>query len=67
LGNLELAETFLRQAYASFPDAEVAAHLGEVLWMRGKRKEARRIWEEALKDSPENELIRSTRQRMEIN
>jgi tetratricopeptide (TPR) repeat protein len=67
LGNLELAETLLRQAYASFPDAEVAAHLGEVLWVRGKRKEARRIWDEALDESPESKIIRATRQRLEAN
>lgn len=67
LGNLELAETLLRQAYTSYPDEEIAAHLGEVLWMRGKRDEARRVWDEALKESPDNPLIRSTRQRLETN
>lgn len=67
LGNLDLAETYLRKAYLLYPDHEVAAHLGEVLWMRGKRKEALKIWAEALQDNPQSQLIRSTRQRMEAN
>lgn len=67
LGNLDLAETYLRKAYLLYPDHEVAAHLGEVLWMRGKRKEARRIWDNALQDNPQSPIIRSTRQRLEAN
>lgn len=67
LGNLDQAETYLRQAYAQYPDHEVAAHLGEVLWVRGERKEARKIWNEALQENPESTLIRSTRQRLEAN
>lgn len=67
LGNLELAERYLRQAYAQYPDAEVAAHLGEVLWVRGKRDEARRVWDEALQETPDSPIIRSTRQRLEAN
>lgn len=67
LGNLELAETYLRQAYVQYPDHEVAAHLGEVLWVRGKRKEARRIWDEALQETPDSPIIRSTRQHLEAN
>ena len=67
LGNLELAERYLRQAYTQYPDAEVAAHLGEVLWVRGKRDEARRVWDEALQQTPDSPIIRSTRQRLEAN
>lgn len=67
LGNLDLAETYLRKAYAQYPDQEVAAHLGEVLWVRGKQKEARQIWNEALKENPDAPLVRSTRQRLEVD
>jgi Flp pilus assembly protein TadD len=67
LGNLDLAETYLRKAYEVYPDDEVAAHLGEVLWVRGKHREARRIWDEALQNDPQSQLIRSTRQRLEAN
>mgnify|MGYP002619568325 CR=1 FL=1 len=65
LGNLELAEELLRRAYAAFPDQEVAAHLGEVLWVQGRQREARKIWDEALKKDPDSPLVRETRQRLE--
>lgn len=67
LGNLDLAADYLRQAYAAYPDPEVAAHLGEVLWAQGKRREARKIWDEALKADPHNDIIPMTRQRLERN
>ena len=59
-GDLAAAETYLRRAYGDQHDAEIGAHLGEVLWVEGKRDEARRIWNEALKNHPENEALRKT-------
>ena len=64
LGNLDQAEAQLRQAYQRFPDHEVAAHLGEVLWHQGKRREARAIWAEALEQQPGSPLLRETLQRL---
>jgi tetratricopeptide (TPR) repeat protein len=64
LGNLEQAEQYLRQAFAGFPDAEVAAHLGEVLWRNGKQREARDIWNQAVKLQPDNAILRETLQRL---
>lgn len=55
----------LRKAYAQFPDDEIAAHLGEVLWVLGERAEARRIWDEALRQHPKSPHIPRTRQRLE--
>lgn len=60
LGNLDEAEHFLRQALERYPDHEVAAHLGEVLWARGKQREARQVWGNALKDQPDSPILRST-------
>ncbi|WP_022961238.1 tetratricopeptide repeat protein [Halopseudomonas pelagia] len=65
LGNLELAEEYLRKAYTAYPDPEVAAHLGEVLWAQGKHREARKIWDKSLKADPENDIVPATRQRLE--
>ena len=62
-GDLAGAETYLRRAYGDQLDAEIGAHLGEVLWVEGKRDEARRIWNEALKNHPENETLRKTARR----
>jgi len=56
----DAALTFLRRAFELRPDAEIAAHLGEVLWVTGARDEARRIWSSALKDSPGNEALQVT-------
>lgn len=59
-GNLKGAAEQLRRAYSGRPDAEIGAHLGEVLWVMGERDEAERIWQESLKASPENETLQST-------
>lgn len=55
----------LRKAYALFPDDEIAAHLGEVLWVQGHRDEARRIWAEALRQHPKSPHIPRTRARLD--
>lgn len=60
LGNLDEAERLLRQALERFPDQEVAAHLGEVLWSNGKQREAKQIWARFLKEQPDSPLLRST-------
>ena len=60
LGNLEQAESLLRRALERFPDHEVAAHLGEVLWARGKQREARKVWAGALKEQPDSAILRAT-------
>ncbi len=64
LGDLVSAERLLREAFSAYPDAEVAAHLGEVLWQQGKHKEARRIWNQALKSQPNNSVLLETMQRL---
>ena len=64
LGNLQEAEAQLRKALERFPDHEVAAHLGEVLWSAGKQREARAIWAKALKDNSDSEVLRETIKRL---
>lgn len=54
LGRLAEARSYLQLAYSRFPDPEVAAHLGEVLWQQGDRAKARAIWQEALERAPDN-------------
>jgi tetratricopeptide (TPR) repeat protein len=63
-GDLKGAARELRRAYGGRPDAEIGAHLGEVLWMLGERDEARRIWDEALKAGPDNETLQKTIKRL---
>ena len=64
LGDLATAERLLREAYNAFPDAEVAAHLGEVLWQLGKHKQAQHVWNTALKSQPNNPILLETIQRL---
>ncbi|HWA38474.1 MAG TPA: tetratricopeptide repeat protein [Burkholderiales bacterium] len=63
-GDLAGAVRELRRAYAGRPDAEIGAHLGEVLWVMGERAEAEKIWKEALESGPENETLQKTIQRL---
>ena len=63
-GNLKGASQTLRRAYNGRPDAEIGAHLGEVLWMLGERNEANRVWQESLKTAPENETLQKTIKRL---
>jgi len=58
LGRLVEAERYLRQAWDMTGNGEIGAHLGEVLWMRGERDEARRIWEKSREDSPDDPVLR---------
>lgn len=57
LKNYEEAVVHLRRALTLFQNDEVAAHLGEVLWVMGDRQEANRVWEEALKIAPESNIL----------
>jgi len=66
-GNGEEAVRLLRKAYASRPDTEIAAHLGEVLWATGRRDEARRIWQDARGRDAANEVLRETLARLKVS
>jgi len=64
LGMYEEARDNLDKAYELFPDHEVAAHLGEVLWVMGEKSQARSVWRKALESQPDSEHIRSTMERL---
>ncbi len=63
LGRLDEALTFLEQAAEKLQDGEVAAHLGEVLWVSGQKEEAKKIWDEALNFAPEHKVLQQTIER----
>jgi tetratricopeptide (TPR) repeat protein len=62
-GKTEDGLKYLQRAYTIRPDAEIAAHLGEVLWVLGRRDEARKVWDEALKKTPDSDILTKTVQR----
>lgn len=53
-GKLDDSVNMLRRAFAGNPDPEIAAHLGEVLWVRGDKSEAKKVWQDSLKANPDN-------------
>lgn len=57
LGNNKEALKYLRRALEIRNDAEIAAHLGEVLWVTGDRQEAESVWNRALRETPDNESL----------
>ena len=65
LGNAQEAIQNLQSAYKLDANAEIAAHLGEVLWVSGNREAARKVWEEALKSEPKDEALLNTMKRLQ--
>lgn len=63
-GHYAQALDYLRRAYQSFPDPEVAAHLGEVLWITGEQDAARAVWQEALSKHANHPVLRETMKRL---
>lgn len=63
LANYDAAITHLRRALSLFQNDEVAAHLGEVLWVVGEKIEAFEIWNKALELAPESEILKNVMQR----
>jgi tetratricopeptide (TPR) repeat protein len=66
LGNKAEALRLLELAFRERPDAEIAAHLGEVLWSLGNKPRALEIWREGLSINRENETLQSTLRRLQV-
>ena len=64
LGRTDEAIQYLRKAFELFPDPEVAAHLGEALWVNGNKQEARSIWNKNLEENPNDSRILDTMERL---
>lgn len=63
LGLYEKSLHWLQKAYAAKPDAEIAGHLGEVLWVSGQKEEAKKIWHKALETAHNKTQLRNIMQR----
>jgi tetratricopeptide (TPR) repeat protein len=57
------ALAILKAAYKAKPDAEIAAHLGEVLWVMGQQREAGTFWREGLLLKADNDTLVETLKR----
>jgi tetratricopeptide (TPR) repeat protein len=65
-GNYQGALDYLTRAYAAFPDPEVAAHLGEVLWVSGDTDKALEVWRGGLMKDPDNAVLAETLDRLQV-
>jgi tetratricopeptide (TPR) repeat protein len=59
-GNIPEALRILEAAFKARPDAEIAAHLGEVLWVSGQTDKAASVWREGLMLKADNETLLET-------
>jgi tetratricopeptide (TPR) repeat protein len=66
-GRYDEALEYLTRAYTEFPDPEVAAHLGEVLWVSGNAEAATTVWQGALQKDPQHQILRETLERLGID
>ncbi len=66
MGNNEQALQYLRRAFGMLQDVEIAAHLGELLWVTGQKQEAQKILQGALKKSPDNKYLQQAIKRLGI-
>ncbi len=64
MGNLDEAEAQLRRAYELRADADIAVHLGEVLWKKGNKEDALALWRAARAKDPRNDALRTTLARL---
>lgn len=67
LGRPQQARQILEAAYRKRPDAEIAAHLGEVLWVLGEQDAARRVWREGQRLDASNETLTKTLKRFQVS
>ena len=66
LGNHAQALLLLERAFDKRQDADIAAHLGEVLWKLGQHERAKALWKDAQQQHPDNETLRETLKRLGV-
>ena len=66
MGRPQEALRIIEAAYKAKPDAEIAAHFGEILWSLGQRDQARTIWREGLQLNADNDTLQDTLKRLQV-
>jgi len=64
LNKVSEAYQYLQRAYELEPQAEIAAHLVDVLWVMGEESEARAILSDALQKNPSDSLLIEVKERL---
>ncbi len=66
-GDLEQATKYLKRALEIVKDDEIAAHLGEVLWVSGQKEDAQAVWRDALVHTPDSDKVKSAIERLDAD
>ncbi len=66
-GDNQLAERYLRQAFEVRPEGEIAAHLGEVLWVMGQQDKAKEVWRQGLELEDGSPVLKETLERFGVS
>ncbi|WP_430459920.1 tetratricopeptide repeat protein [Thalassolituus sp. LLYu03] len=67
MGDIDRARPLLERAFGLMKDHEIAAHLGELLWISGERNGALTVWAEGLEQTPDSDIIDRTLQRLNVD
>ena len=67
MGDLHKARTLLERAFNLMQDHEIAAHLGEVLWLAGEQQQAIQVWQQGFAHTPDSDIIRRTLERLQVD
>lgn len=66
LGDYVAAVQYLEKAYSVRPEADIAAHLGEALWLLGQRDAAKEIWKKGVAKEADNATLLETLKRLGV-
>lgn len=67
MGDFDNAFPLLEKAFSAYPDHEIAAHLGELLWITDQQDRAVEVWQAGLENNPNSSTILNTLERLKIN
>ena len=65
-GDYAAAVQYLERSFRALPAADVAAHLGEVYWVMGRKDDALKIWEQGREKDPNNDTLLKTLSRFGV-
>lgn len=65
-GQPQAALPYLQSAYSKLPEADVGAHLGEVLWVLGRKDEAIAVWQTVQDKDDSRQVLAETLQRLNV-
>ncbi|MBR7059560.1 MAG: hypothetical protein IKI22_03035 [Neisseriaceae bacterium] len=65
-GKVKKALPYLQKAFSKMPEAEIAAHLGEVLWELNRKDEAREVWQKGFNKESDDFVLKNTLKKYQV-